>query len=46
MSKKEGSNFMTKDLGDIIYHSNQNAEDFVEKLGSEQLSTLIAIVNK
>ena len=46
VTKKDGQNFTSKDLGDIIYNSKVNPEDFVEKLGSTQLSTLIAIVNK
>ena len=46
VAKKEGANFQTKDLGDIIYNSQVSSQDFVEKLGSETLSTLIAIVHK
>jgi hypothetical protein len=46
VAKKEGANFQTKDLGDIIYNSTVSSEDFVEKLGSEALATLIAVVHK
>lgn len=46
VAKKEGANFTSKDLGDVIYNSTVSSEDFVEKLGSEALSTLIAIVHK
>ena len=46
VAKKEGNSFINKDLGDIIYNSKVNAELFVEKLGSQWLSTVIAIVNK
>ena len=33
--KKDGANFMSKDLGDIIYNSKVEPELFVEKLGSQ-----------
>ena len=46
VAKKEGANYQTKDLGDIIYNSPVSSEDFVEKLGSEALATVIAIVQK
>lgn len=48
VAKKDGVNFITKDLGEIIYNSpNSNiSEEFVEKLGSEALATVIAIVHK
>ena len=46
VAKKEGTSFLNKDLGDIIYNSKVNAELFVEKLGSTWLATVIAIVNK
>lgn len=46
VAKREGTSFQSKDLGDIIYNSGVSSEDFVEKLGSETLSTLIAIVHK
>ena len=47
VSKKEGTSFLTKDLGEVIYGSkNIKAEDFVEKLNSTSLSTVIAVINK
>ena len=46
VARKDGANFQTKDLGDIIYNSPVSSEDFVEKLGSETLCTVIAIVHK
>jgi hypothetical protein len=46
VAKKDGVNYITKDLGDIIYNSPVSSEDFVEKLGSEALATVITIVHK
>jgi V-ATPase subunit C len=48
MSKKEGTNFLTQDVAEAIYgKGNLNVNDhFVEKLGSETFSTVIAVVNK
>jgi V-ATPase subunit C len=44
---KDSPSFLQKDLGDIIYNSNLNADIyFVEKHGSEILATCIAIVHK
>jgi hypothetical protein len=44
---KDSPSFLQKDLGDIIYNSNLNADTyFVEKHNSEILSTCIAIVHK
>jgi hypothetical protein len=35
VSKKDSTSFVAKDLGEIIYNSKVNGEDFVEKLGSQ-----------
>jgi len=47
--KKEGNNFLTQDIAAAIYSSSKNLDPskyFVEVLGSEQFSTVIAIVHK
>jgi hypothetical protein len=44
---KDSASYQQKDLGEIIYNSTINADSyFVEKLGSEALSTMVAIVHK
>lgn len=44
---KDSTSFLVKDLGEIIYNSEINADAyFVEKHGSEELATIIAIVHK
>ncbi len=47
IAKKDGSNFLTKDLSEVIYTANLNTEAvFVEKHNSDFLTTVIAIVHK
>lgn len=47
VAKKEGTNFLTKDLNEVIYTANLNTDAlFVEKHSSEFLTTVIAIVHK
>jgi hypothetical protein len=48
VSRKQGTSYATMDLGDIIYNSQHvdPSTCFIEKDGSEELSTLIAIVHK
>lgn len=46
VAKKEGASFMAKDVGDVIYTNQVDPSIFVEKQGSEALSTLIAVVHK
>lgn len=47
VSKKDGNNFLTKDLNEVIYTANLNTDAlFVEKHSSEFLTTVIAIVHK
>jgi hypothetical protein len=45
---KEGKSLLTKDMGDLIYDNPVINPDhyFVEKLGSENLATILAIVHK
>lgn len=44
---KESPSYLVKDLGDIIYNSDINPDIyFIEKLGSENLTTMIAILHK
>eukprot|EP01017_Pseudomicrothorax_dubius_P040877 TRINITY_DN647_c0_g1_i1.p1 TRINITY_DN647_c0_g1~~TRINITY_DN647_c0_g1_i1.p1 ORF type:complete len:383 (+),score=120.89 TRINITY_DN647_c0_g1_i1:137-1285(+) len=43
LSKKEGGNFMTKDLNEVLVTTNVKASDFVE---TEYMTTLIAVVPK
>lgn len=44
---KETTSFVNKDLGEIIYNSQINPDIyFVEKHGSEELATIVAIVHK
>ena len=46
--KKEGNNFLTKDLSEVIYTSQRiNPENhFVERHNTEYFSTVIAVVHK
>jgi len=46
LSKKEGNNFLTKDLGDIVYEKDIPGKLFVNTHGSEMLTTLLVVVNK
>lgn len=46
IAKKEGTTYLTKDIGEIIYTSPVSPNIFVEKEGSEHFATLIAIVHK
>ncbi len=48
IAKKQGSTYTNMDLGDIIYNSSHVDPSvyFVEKNGSEELVTLVAIVHK
>ena len=45
---KEGKSLLTKDIGDIIYTTQGINPDhyFVEKLGSENLCTILVILNR
>lgn len=47
LAKKDGNNFLTKDLSEVIYTANINTENlFVERHQSEFLTSIIAIVHK
>ena len=47
LAKKEGTNFLTKDLSEAIYTANINADAiFFENSKSEFLTTIIAVVHK
>jgi hypothetical protein len=45
--KKDGTTLLTKDVGEVIYTSNINPDQyFVERHGSKNFSTLVTIVHK
>jgi hydrogenase maturation factor len=45
--KKDGNTLLTKDLSEVIYTANINADHlFVEKHNTTLLSTIVAIVHK
>ena len=43
LTKKEGGNFITRDIGDIIYENDIPASSFVD---TDHFTTLVAVVNK
>jgi len=46
LSKKEGANFLTKDLAAVIYENNVNGKLFVNSHGSELMTSLLVVVPK
>lgn len=46
LTKKESTNFMVKDLGDIIYEKNIAQNLFVNTYGSEKMTTVLVVVPK
>lgn len=46
LARSEGSNFMTKDLSEVIYGSKIPQDHFVESTETEFLADMIAVVHK
>jgi len=46
LTKKDSTNFMVKDLGDIVYEKNLNSGVFVNTHGSDKMTTVLVVVPK